>query len=284
MLVFIWLVSPDKVTGNQRIQPSNFGSVFLDSYFGMKEILMSGCSFAASLKFRAMETNYFKNLRSTFSESFSYGWETMKTDFLRLFLVILVCGIVYIPMSAIDADKQFQTAGGILLHIFGIAYFFLVRPVFSYSADLLFLQSVRRETIDVKNVIRAFDNYLNVILAHLLSMALIGLAFVALVIPGIIVACRLAFVPYLVMDKKLEAVAAVEESWRLTRGHGWTIFGMGITSFFIVLGGLILVFVGIFPALVWVNAAFASLYQAALNEKENAGNGNGEIILSESTV
>lgn len=231
-----------------------------------------------------METNYFKNLRSTFSESFSYGWETMKTDFLRLFLVILVCGIVYIPMSAIDADKQFQTAGGILLHIFGIAYFFLVRPVFSYSADLLFLQSVRRETIDVKNVIRAFDNYLNVILAHLLSMALIGLAFVALVIPGIIVACRLAFVPYLVMDKKLEAVAAVEESWRLTRGHGWTIFGMGITSFFIVLGGLILVFVGIFPALVWVNAAFASLYQAALNEKENAGNGNGEIILSESTV
>ena len=78
------------------------------------------------------------------------------------------------------------------------------------------------------------------------------------------------------MDKKMGAVSAVEESWRLTQGYGWTIFGMGVVSFFIVLGGLLLLVVGIFPALVWVNAAFASIYQAALNEKESVRNGNGE--------
>lgn len=227
-----------------------------------------------------METPVFKSLKATFSESFTYGLETLKKDFLRLFLIIIVCSVVYIPLSAINAHETVRTAGAILLHIFGMAYFFLVRPVFTYSTDYLFLQSVRRETIDVKNVIRGFDYYLNVVLAHLLSMALIGLAFVALIIPGIIVACRLVFVPYLVMDKKMEAVAAVEESWRLTRGHGWTIFGMGVVSFFIVLGGLLLLVVGIFPALVWVNAAFASIYQAALNEQELRGNGNenGEVI------
>lgn len=215
-----------------------------------------------------MDAQYFKTIRATFSESFSYGWEIMKLDFLRLFLIIIVLVVVMSPASAADAVDEMHSAGAVILQVMVMAYFFLVIPVFSYSADYLFLQSVRREGVDVKNIIRGFDNYLNIILAHLLMVALIGIAFIALVIPGIIVACRLAFVPYLVMDKKMEAVAAVEESWRLTRGHGWTIFGMGIVSFFIIIAGLLMLIVGIFPAIIWIKAAFATLYQAVLNERE----------------
>jgi hypothetical protein len=222
-----------------------------------------------------MNAPYFQTLKATFSESFTYGWETLKHDFLRLFLVIIVCSVVMIPASAANADEMFHTAGGIFLKILGIAYAILIIPVFSYSADYLFLQSVRRETIDVKNIVRGFDYYLNVILAHLLAAALTAIAFIALIIPGIIVACRLVFVSYLVMDKKLDAVTAVEESWRLTRGHGWTIFGMAITSFFIAVAGLLLLVVGIFPAIIWIKSAFATLYQAVLNEREQ--NGNGEV-------
>jgi uncharacterized membrane protein len=70
------------------------------------------------------------------------------------------------------------------------------------------------------------------------------------------------------MDKKLDPIEAVETSWRLTRGHGWTIFFMGFVSFFIYLFGFILVFVGIFPAAIWVSSSFAAIYQAALLEKE----------------
>jgi hypothetical protein len=43
---------------------------------------------------------------------------------------------------------------------------------------------------------------------------------------------------------------------------------MGITSFFIIIFGLILLIVGIFPAIVWVSSSFASLYQSVLLEKE----------------
>ncbi len=220
-----------------------------------------------------MEAPYYKTIRATFSESFSYGWELMKLDFLRLFLIVIICALALAPASAADAVENMHTAGAVILQIGVMAYFFLFIPVINFSADYLFLQSVRREVVDVKNIIRGFDLYLNIILAHILVVALVGIALIALIIPGIIVACRLAFVSYLVMDKKLDPVAAVEESWRLTRGHGWTIFGMAIVSFFIIIAGLLMLIVGIFPAIIWINAAFATLYQAVLNQKEQITNG-----------
>jgi uncharacterized membrane protein len=90
-----------------------------------------------------------------------------------------------------------------------------------------------------------------------------------LIIPGIIIACRLAFVSYLVMDKNMEAMKAVEKSWQMTKGHGWTIFGMAIISFFIYIGGLIVFFVGIIVSIMWVHAAFATLYQSVLNANDD---------------
>ena len=70
------------------------------------------------------------------------------------------------------------------------------------------------------------------------------------------------------MDKKLDPIEAVELSWKLTRGHGWTIFLMGFVSIFIIIFGLCLLIVGIFPAIIWVSSSYASLYQSVLNEKE----------------
>jgi uncharacterized membrane protein len=70
------------------------------------------------------------------------------------------------------------------------------------------------------------------------------------------------------MDKHLDPISAVEESWRMTRGHGWRIFWMAIVSFFIFLAGLIMLVVGIIPARIWVKSSFASLYQSVLNEME----------------
>ena len=90
-----------------------------------------------------------------------------------------------------------------------------------------------------------------------------------LIIPGIIILCRLVFVPFLVMDKDLEPMKAVEKSWQMTKGHGWTVFFMAILSFFIAIAGLIVFFVGILISITWIHAAFASLYQAVLNEDDD---------------
>ena len=237
-----------------------------------------------------METTNTYSLKPTFGDSFGTGWRVMSDNFLRLFLVIIVMAIATGPMKLFDfkfdlgdlhgLPWQLENAASIInwasvgmfavfFGLIAMLYTLLVLPVLQYGTDMIFVQSVRKIKPDFELLIKGFwENYLHIILANLLVTALVVLGFFALIIPGIIIACRLAFVSYIVMDKKLDPIEAVELSWKLTRGHGWTIFFMGFVSFFIVLFGLILMIVGIFPAIIWVSSAFATLYQSVLLEKE----------------
>ena len=214
-----------------------------------------------------MKVNDYRQLKATSGKAFGFGWEVMKTYFLHLFLVVMVVAILQSPLKIMEHEGNLGWAI-FLSSIFGLAYYFLFIPIIKYAANLIFIQAVRGEKIEVETILIGFKNYLNIILAHLLTVAIIGLGFVALILPGIIFACRLVFVSYLVMDKHLDPISAVEESWRMTRGHGWRIFWMAIVSFFIVIAGLIMLFVGVIPASMWISASFASLYQAILNETE----------------
>ena len=83
-----------------------------------------------------------------------------------------------------------------------------------------------------------------------------------MIVPGIIFACRLAFTPYLVVDRQMEVIEAVKESWRMTRGHAWKVFRVGLMAIPIGLAGLLCCGVGIIIAIMWSKLAFASLYHA----------------------
>jgi len=152
--------------------------------------------------------------------------------------------------------------------IFTIAYFFFLVAPLKYGAKKVLLRIIRKETIDLNELFYGFKDYINIVLANLLLSAIIGIGMVFLIVPGIIFACRLAFVPYLVVDKKLDAVKAVEESWKLTRGYGWTIFLMALMVIPISIAGLLMLGVGIIFAIIWVNLAFTAIYAIIIAKKE----------------
>jgi len=213
---------------------------------------------------------------SSLSTSFSFGWKQMWKYFLYLFLVSVIITVLHIPISIADSFKDDITAGIVVLQVLGFFYWLLLFPIFSYGVDWIYLKAIRDKEIDIKEMFIGFNNYVNIILAHLLATAIIGIGFIFLIVPGIIFACRLVFVPYIVMDRNLDAVKAVEKSWQMTAGHGWKIFGMGVLSFFIIVLGLILLIVGVFPAAMLVSSAFASLYHSIDHqEKLELENGNG---------
>ena len=246
-----------------------------------------------------METNSeIKNeyrLVPGFGNSFNTGWRVMTDNFLRLLLVIVILAVITSPMKMFNFRFNISDlaglpwslghhfrhdigllpvvgAFGIFAAFFGLLamlYTFLVKPVFEYGGNFMFVQAVRKTKPEFEMLIKGFsENYLHIILANLLVVALVILGLFALIIPGIIIGCRLAFVSYIIMDKKLDPIEAVELSWKLTKGHGWQIFFMGFVSIFIVIFGLCLLIVGIFPALVWISGSFAALYESVLREKE----------------
>jgi uncharacterized membrane protein len=234
-----------------------------------------------------METTTAYRFIPSFSGSYGTGWKVMTDNFLRLFLVVILLGILVTPMSFFNVDWKVDKfdfdnfhspedlfrigAFGVaaaFMGMLGLLYWLFVMPVFKYGGKMMFVQSVRKQVPDFEVLISGFrKNYINIVLANLLVTALIGIGIVCLFIPGIIIACRLAFTPYLVMDKGLDPIKAAEESWRLTRGHGWTIFLMAFIGFFICIAGFICLFIGVLVSSMWIRSAYATLYQSVLLEK-----------------
>jgi uncharacterized membrane protein len=239
-----------------------------------------------------METTKDYNYSSSYSSSFGNGWQTMKDKFLYLFLVTIIMSVIAAPSGifqfklnannfpfnwnganwehfhAIPSVFAIFGALAIVAGIIALAYSLLILPVFRYGSRMIFVQAARKIKPDFNYLIAGFkQNYLSIVLAHLLTTALIMMGFFVLIVPGIIIACRLVFVSYLVIDKRLDPIAAVEESWRMTRGHSWTIFAMGLTSFFIIILGLICLFIGVIPAIMWIKSSFACLYESILRER-----------------
>jgi uncharacterized membrane protein len=244
-----------------------------------------------------METSKGYKLVPGYRSSFGTGWKVMKDNFLRLFLVVIIAGILVTPIKILNINFDLADFPGIpdymkgnWEHFIGLAslgifaafigflafiYAFLVAPVFEFGYNLIFVRAVRRIKPEFELLIKGFmENYLHIILANLLVIALVILGLFALIVPGIIIACRLAFVAYIVMDKKLDPIEAVELSWKMTKGHGWKIFFMGVTSFFIIISGLIIFIVGIFPAIIWISGSFAALYEAVLREESRSEDQN----------
>lgn len=201
---------------------------------------------------------------ATISGSYRYAWQQLWKNFLYLLLVAIIVGVSESPTSILkNTEAVDASAGVVVLQFLAAAYMLLFLPVIKYGADLLELRAIRNEKMDIAEMFDGFKTkYLNIILANLLTFALIGFGLVFLIVPGIILACRLVFVSFLVMDKDMEPIAAVEKSWEMTKGHGWRIFGMVLFAIPVFIAGLLFFIVGIVISLMLISMAFAALYHA----------------------
>ncbi|MDD5508675.1 MAG: hypothetical protein PHD25_10200 [Bacteroidales bacterium] len=202
-----------------------------------------------------------KELVPTLGSAFRHGWVTMINAFLELFLVLLILIAVTIPFWPISTFEE-NIPAIVMLQIFAMVYGLMVVAPFDYGAKYMYVKAVRGEKLVMKDILKPFDDYLNVILANLLTGAIIIFGFFLLIIPGILFAVKLSFVPYLVMEKKLDPVEAVKTSWNMTYGVSWTIFWMAIVSFFIYIAGLICLLIGVLFSSIWVSVSFAAIYHA----------------------
>lgn len=213
------------------------------------------------------------SLQPSISGSFSYGWSKMfDKAFLTLLVAVIIVGLLNGPMGATWESNNtdwFNLFWFIPVALFGLAYAFLFKPVINYGERYLFLKAMREEETDLRLIFEGFKyKYTRIVLANLIVVALAIIGFVMLIVPGIIVLVRLSFVPFLVMDKDLEPMQAVERSWQLTKGHGWRIFGMAILSFFIFIAGLLVFIVGVLISFMWIQSAFATLYHSVISQNE----------------
>ncbi len=199
----------------------------------------------------------------TVSGVFGHSWEVLKRNFPELLMVILIQMVLSIPFGFRHRFYDMDFAGPFTTGLFSFIYSLLVLIPVGYGTSWVFLKAVGGESFRVQDMFFAYQQFGNVLLANILVCLIVIAGFIMLIVPGIIFACKLSFVPYLVMDEKMEAAEAIRKSWEMTKGYSWTIFWMGVTSIFVFIGGLICFIVGIFPAMIWISMAFACIYRVA---------------------
>lgn len=185
---------------------------------------------------------------------YGHGWRQLRRHFgilLGVTVVLVLLG------SAFGTSRESGPGSGNLLR-FGYQVF--VYGPLCYGGYFVFLEAARNNRPTFADLFRGFQGYWNVVLANLVVWFIIGFGFLLLIIPGIIFACKLAFTPYLVMERNMRALEAIKESWRLTRGHAWTVFLIGLLAIPIVLAGLLAFGVGVIVSIMWISLALASLY------------------------
>lgn len=207
--------------------------------------------------------------------SYKNGWRQLWKYFLELFLIGIIFVIITSPemwSRSTDAASVGDVLSDIvLLDIVLFAYGLLIVGPVEYGTLSAYLKAARGDKLEIKDMFAAFRNYWNAVLANLLVDIIVLVGFILLIVPGIVFACKLAFVHYLVVDQKMGVIEAVKGSWRMTNGHAWQVFLIGLLAIPISIAGLLCFGVGIIIAMMWVSLAYGSLYHAVSLSAEASG-------------
>ena len=201
--------------------------------------------------------------------SYGNGWRQLWKHFLMLFIIGFVVFLISLPKDIVR--RVAQEIGGIagaVLFILSLPYSFLLLGPLVYGSSFVYLKAARDEPPDFKDVFAGFKDYWNVVLASLLVTVIVFSGILLFVVPGIIFWSKLAFTPYLVVDRRMRATDAIRESWRMTTGHAGKVFLIALLAVPIGLAGLICFGVGIIISIMWISLAFASLYLAVSTSGE----------------
>ena len=183
-------------------------------------------------------------------QAFSYGWESVKKNFWYFVgLAVIVCLIESITSGYGKNHYTLDILGPFLSAWMTCGY---IRIVLDYQSG------TKRPLADVFS---QFQHYWQVFFATLILGLIIGLGFVALIIPGIYLALRFQFTIPLIIDKNLSITEAMKQSTALTSGIKLSLFGFDLAALGVIILGAIVFGIGVFVAMPVVWLAYIHLYK-----------------------
>ncbi len=220
------------------------------------------------------------------AEAIQFGWETVKKN-LGFFIVLMLVVFAIRPGASFGPffnpsmpwqDNTTSTAISnlnnpeittvvsllvlftILIVIIGfIAWVFQV--LVNISLNKIALTFADNKKISFDEVFKSYNVFLNYIIGNFLFGVIVFLGFMFFIVPGVIFALRLQFVPYLIIDKNLDAVSAVKHSWEMTRSHTLDLLGFLAVSILINFLGVLFLFVGLLVTIPTTMVAHAHVYR-----------------------
>lgn len=188
-------------------------------------------------------------------EAISFGWEEMKKNFM-FFLIFLV--LVF--ATQVILEWFFKRPNFDLISQTGMVLGLIVSMLVCLAITKISLDAVNNKPLSFKNIQAVLPRFIDYFLVEIMIYVIISVGFTLLVIPGIIWSAQFSMAPYLVLDKKLNPIAALKESSRITKGNRWRLFLFNLLIILINIAGILVFIVGIFSTLPATMIAYASVY------------------------
>lgn len=203
--------------------------------------------------------------------TYRFGWRRIKAETWPLLSVSLVFFLAIV--LAVAGGVMFELLGDpdattVAIYVaFTIAFGVMILVPMAVGMMFAFLEAARGHEPGFEDLFAGFTMYRQVILAVLAVGALVLGGLVLLVVPGVVIAGRLLFVPLLVVDQEVGLLEAVTRSWERTRGKTMDLSLFVLSSIPLALLGFVLLGLGIIPAMMLYFAAVGGYYRS-LMEKE----------------
>jgi hypothetical protein len=239
--------------------------------------------------------------------AYSNGWHQLWKNFWELLLAGIIFLALTVPVGIIITlifvfanrnaflDNTLGAFGGFwapfmwgLQLPFFLFYIVYYLPVV-FGLYFVYMTAARGDRVELGNIFAAFRNYGNVILIAILYIVVLGGISLLLELLArhhpvlgtlfnviwwifcVFIACKLAFVPYLLLDRRMKAVDSLKTSWEMTSGHAWKVFLIGLLAIPIFIAGFICLIVGTIISAMWVCMAIGSLYYAVSTSRPLPG-------------
>lgn len=209
--------------------------------------------------------------------SYAHGWDILRGHIWRLVLLLFLFGVLQAPANVGNLHESAD--------LLGTLYQVLVVGPLSFGLSWVFLIAVRGHKPEVSDLFAPFQrSYFPAVAASILlpivvliaALPMIGVFAIAvlgdepspvflvgaLALSGlpIFAAVRLSFVPYLLVDETLGPIEVLGESWEKTQPVQMQILGVELLSLPVLLLGLLLFLVGVFPAMILAGLALSTIY------------------------
>lgn len=177
------------------------------------------------------------------------------------------------PVSLIsEMFSSLLNLGTVLFLALSVLFvFFAVAPL-SVGRARFFL-SMRRDQRSLYDLLFAFRNgYLNVVAVNIVTDLIVFLWSLLFIVPGIYFRYAYSLVPYLLAENPmLEPSKARELSKKITDGHKWNIFVLGLSFIGWYLLGVLCCCIGTYFVEPYKEAAFAEMYISLRDEAISRG-------------
>ena len=198
-------------------------------------------------------------------EAVKFGFGIAKSNIL--FFIGLLVIVVFV--SAISASLRAGVQKSALAYLVLSIVQYLVNVIVAMGLiriSLEFVSKLKPKLLDIvyyKPIVRY-------ILASIIQGIIVLVGFILLIIPGIILAVRLQYASYLIVDKNLGPIEAIKTSWKITRGNTWNLFFFGIILGLINILGILCLLVGLFITVPLGMLATTLVYRKLLLQSEAA--------------